>query len=105
MSKGVRVLVPATTANLGPGFDCLGMALDLYNTFQFELGLKGFSAAGEGEEALRKEGGRLIYRAWEAAYGFRGLAAPPVRSAWRAGFLSAGVGEQRDGRRSRAGCR
>lgn len=79
MSKGVRVLVPATTANLGPGFDCLGMALDLYNTFQFELGLKGFSAAGEGEEALRKEGGRLIYRAWEAAYGFRGLAAPPVK--------------------------
>jgi homoserine kinase len=26
-----RILVPATTANLGPGFDCLGMALSLYN--------------------------------------------------------------------------
>lgn len=28
----VRVRVPATTANLGPGFDCLGIALKLYNT-------------------------------------------------------------------------
>jgi homoserine kinase len=27
----VRFRVPATTANLGPGFDCLGMALQLYN--------------------------------------------------------------------------
>jgi homoserine kinase len=29
-----RVLVPATTANLGPGFDCLGMALSLYNEIE-----------------------------------------------------------------------
>jgi homoserine kinase len=28
----VRVRIPATTANLGPGFDCLGIALKLYNT-------------------------------------------------------------------------
>ena len=27
----IGVLAPATTANLGPGFDCLGMALDLWN--------------------------------------------------------------------------
>lgn len=29
----IRVSVPATTANLGPGFDSMGMALDLWNTF------------------------------------------------------------------------
>jgi homoserine kinase len=29
--KTVRVRVPATTANLGPGFDCLGIALQIYN--------------------------------------------------------------------------
>ncbi len=29
------VTVPATTANLGPGFDCIGAALSLYNSFQF----------------------------------------------------------------------
>ena len=29
-----EVLAPATTANLGPGFDCLGMALDLWNRLE-----------------------------------------------------------------------
>jgi len=32
------VKVPATSANLGPGFDCMGLALSLYNIFQVELG-------------------------------------------------------------------
>ncbi len=35
MIHSVTVKVPATTANLGPGFDCLGAALTLYNQFQF----------------------------------------------------------------------
>ena len=33
MSKKFRIIVPATSANLGPGFDCLGIALTLYNQF------------------------------------------------------------------------
>ncbi|ARV62429.1 homoserine kinase [Nostocales cyanobacterium HT-58-2] len=33
----VSVTVPATTANLGPGFDCIGAALTLYNQFKFTL--------------------------------------------------------------------
>lgn len=32
MSDTVSVRVPATSANLGPGFDCLGLALDLWGT-------------------------------------------------------------------------
>ncbi len=32
----IKVRVPATSANVGPGFDCLGLALNLYNTFSFE---------------------------------------------------------------------
>ncbi|MDP4126073.1 MAG: homoserine kinase [Bacillota bacterium] len=32
----IRVKIPATSANLGPGFDCLGMALQLYNTITVE---------------------------------------------------------------------
>ncbi len=32
----VSVKVPATTANMGPGFDCLGMALPIYNTITIE---------------------------------------------------------------------
>lgn len=33
----IKISVPATSANLGPGFDCLGMALSLYNTFEIEV--------------------------------------------------------------------
>jgi homoserine kinase len=35
MSASFTVTVPATTANLGSGFDCIGAALTLYNQFQF----------------------------------------------------------------------
>jgi len=35
MSQAFRVSVPATTANIGPGFDCLGAALTRYNHFTF----------------------------------------------------------------------
>lgn len=34
--RSVTVRVPATSANLGPGFDTLGLAYALYNTFTFE---------------------------------------------------------------------
>ncbi|MDO4288359.1 MAG: homoserine kinase [Eubacterium sp.] len=32
----IRVRVPATSANIGPGFDAFGMAFELYNIFSFE---------------------------------------------------------------------
>ncbi|TGE32138.1 homoserine kinase [Desulfosporosinus sp. Sb-LF] len=32
----IRVKIPATSANLGPGFDCLGLALQLYNSITIE---------------------------------------------------------------------
>ena len=34
--QSITVQVPATSANCGPGFDCLGVALNLYNLFNFE---------------------------------------------------------------------
>jgi len=33
----MKIKVPATTANLGPGFDCLGAALSLYNEFEINV--------------------------------------------------------------------
>lgn len=33
----IRIDAPASSANLGPGFDCLGLSLDIYNTFEAEL--------------------------------------------------------------------
>ncbi len=37
-----EIKVPATTANLGPGFDCLGFAIKLYNSFKIEKINSGF---------------------------------------------------------------
>ncbi|WAH35751.1 homoserine kinase [Alicyclobacillus dauci] len=52
MPSSIVVRVPATSANLGPGFDCLGLALDLYNTFRLVLG-QPFSMEVTGESAER----------------------------------------------------
>src|SRR5689334_6340123 len=38
LPASVTVLTPATSANLGPGFDSLGLALQLYNRFEVEEG-------------------------------------------------------------------
>src|SRR6187200_3480982 len=38
MSEALRVRAPATTANLGPGFDCAAVALDLWNDVEVTEG-------------------------------------------------------------------
>ncbi len=51
----VLVKVPATTANLGPGFDALGLALNLWNEAEFTCtddSLMSVAISGEGEEIL-----------------------------------------------------
>lgn len=66
MGKRVRrvsVRVPATSANLGPGFDVLGLALDLCNELDVEVLDKGpdrVTIAGEGRDLLPKDGMNLI---------------------------------------------
>ena len=60
----VTVRVPATTANLGPGFDCLGMALSLWNRVRIRWGgPAGVTVHGEGEGHLRRDKSNLVYRA------------------------------------------
>ncbi len=58
------VKVPATSANLGPGFDALGLALDLWNESTFELADE-FSVQleGEGKGKLHQGKNNLIIRA------------------------------------------
>ncbi|MFI8976384.1 homoserine kinase [Nocardia asteroides] len=48
---GVTVRVPASTANLGPGFDCLGMALGLYDEIVVRTTDSGLQIRVEGEGA------------------------------------------------------
>ena len=61
----VKIRIPATTANLGSGFDCLGMALSLYLEIEMERIEQGFEfcAMGEGAEILSSDKNNLIYRA------------------------------------------
>ncbi len=62
MYRKVEIKVPATTANLGPGFDCLGMALDLWNTIELELDNEGIQITGEGDDTLSKDENNLIFQ-------------------------------------------
>jgi homoserine kinase len=56
--------VPATSANLGPGFDCFGLALDLCNEVTFEPGAEpAASWEGEGAGELPTDGSDLVSRA------------------------------------------
>lgn len=59
----ITIKVPATSANLGPGFDSLGLALDLWNESVFELADE-FSAhiEGEGEGKLAQGSNNMIIR-------------------------------------------
>lgn len=61
----VRVQVPATTANLGPGFDCLGMAIKLYNTVEMVQLTAGLSIEvhGEGTPDIARDESNVVYRA------------------------------------------
>jgi homoserine kinase len=60
LGRGVaRVVVPATSANLGPGFDALGLALDLTDDLTARITGDGFHVAGTGEGAGEVASGPL----------------------------------------------
>lgn len=53
MCRMIKIRVPATSANLGPGFDCLGLALDLWNEVAFENAERiTYEVEGEGAAEL-----------------------------------------------------
>ncbi|MDR0486069.1 MAG: homoserine kinase, partial [Elusimicrobiota bacterium] len=65
MKNKIRVKVPATTSNLGAGFDVFGAALTLYNEFEVELvsnrGQAGIFIKGEGADKLPSDSGNFLY--------------------------------------------
>jgi len=80
----VTVEVPATSANLGPGFDCLGLALDLHDTLTAEVSASGLlvEVEGEGADALPRDERHLVVRAMRA--GFEALGVAPAGLVLRA---------------------
>ncbi|MDJ0842932.1 homoserine kinase [Crocosphaera sp.] len=69
----VTVTVPATTANIGPGFDCIGAALSLYNQFQFteqpeaETDLS-ITVTGTEAHRVSRDRHNLLYQAFTQLY-------------------------------------
>lgn len=70
VSGPVRVSVPATAANLGPGFDTLGIALDLRDELEAEVidgGLE-IEVDGAGADDVPRDASHLVVRAMRAAF-------------------------------------
>lgn len=76
----VRVDIPASTTNLGPGFDVLGMALKLYNTVEMEVSASGLQIEieGEGADILSRDEDNLVYRAAKQVFEKVGEKPPPM---------------------------
>ncbi|MEK7387834.1 MAG: hypothetical protein AABZ83_15445, partial [candidate division NC10 bacterium] len=65
----VHVRVPATSANLGPGFDALGLALALYNEVSAEEADRvSVTVEGEGAGRLPTNAGNVVARGVRLAY-------------------------------------
>jgi len=77
----VTVEVPATSANLGPGFDCLGLALDLHDTLTAEVRESGLviEIEGEGADSLPRDQSHLVVLAMSAAFAAAGVEPPGLR--------------------------
>ncbi len=74
-----RVRVPATSANLGPGFDAFGMALTLYNEFTVRPAAA-LRITVEGEDAadLARDEENLFVQAFHRAFAAAGNSVPPA---------------------------
>lgn len=77
----VRVRVPASSANLGPGFDSLGVALGLHDVVAGEVAGAELviTAEGEGAAELPLDETHLVHRAMVRAFDVLGAAPPGVR--------------------------
>ena len=75
------VTVPASTANLGPGYDTLGMALSLYDTVEVEVTTSGLVVEifGEGAEDLPRDGSHLVVKAIRSALSAADATVPGLR--------------------------
>ncbi|MDO8531754.1 MAG: homoserine kinase [Dehalococcoidia bacterium] len=83
MSTGTHrfvVVVPATSANLGPGFDCMGLTLSLYNTVSVEPAERAdMTIEGEGADTLPHGKDNVLYAAFASVFDHLGRPVPAVR--------------------------
>jgi homoserine kinase len=71
--------VPATTANLGPGYDCLGLALELHNEVTLSLAEQtDVTIEGQGADTLPSDASHLVFEAARAAAASAGQDLPTL---------------------------
>lgn len=77
----MRVRVPATSANLGPGFDCLGLAIGRYDEVDVELSGDGLvvEVTGEGADQLPRDETHLVVSSLVRTAERLGLPIPGLR--------------------------
>lgn len=71
----LKVSVPATSANLGPGFDCVGLALDLVNTLYFSMEKSSITDLPHG--AVQLSAGSLAHQGFNLVAEKTGKKMPP----------------------------
>jgi homoserine kinase len=78
--RPVQVRAPATSANLGPGFDALGLALSLHDVVRASVVDAGLTieVTGVGAQTAGDGEGHLVLRAMRAAFGAIGEQPPGV---------------------------
>jgi homoserine kinase len=75
----ITVRIPATIANLGPGFDCLGIALDIYNELTLARSDKSaLAVSGEGSNSIPLGKGNKIFQSIIAFYREIGRMSPEL---------------------------
>ncbi len=99
MGNSIVVTVPATTANIGAGFDCIGAALTLRNQFTFSLlesdttDLVSIEAIGLEADRVKTDANNLVYRSFVRFFRYIGKTVPPVQITIQLGVpLSRGLG-------------
>ncbi len=82
-SEAVRVRVPASSANLGPGFDCFGLALTLHDVVEVQVERRGLhlSVEGEGAHTVGRDGRHLVVRSMHECFARLGGAPAGLRVA------------------------
>jgi homoserine kinase len=88
---------PASTANLGPGFDAAAAALDLWNTVEIDHGPFAVELDGEGADELPRDASHLALQAFAlltspAAYRFRFTNAIPLERGLGSSAAAIGLG-------------
>ena len=81
VSRPVVVRSPASAANLGPGFDALGLALSLHDRLEAEVTDDGLEVVVRGECAddVPRDRDHLVIRAMDAAFELMGERPPGLR--------------------------